>query len=337
MKRFRIGAQIRAASWLAARLAPRWRRSTKNRRPSATQASPLTGGPNAGLISARLLSLIFVLVAVIGLAAGLAWAQRYRGGGPYRGQYADAKGGWVRDRGGVPEWEMDPEFKGDVFTFARVMYDSYGRGGYGGARWAIDWPASDLNFSFRLQQLTSMKVNPATRYLPLTDPELFDFPFIYMVEPGALVFSEEEVKTLRRYLDNGGFLMVDDFWGQDEWYNFYVEIRRVFPDREPRELPLEHPIFHCVYDLKEKPQIPSIGQAQGGRYSGRTWERHDAETPHYKAIFDDDGRMAVIICHNTDLGDGWEREGEDPWYFHQFSEKYAYPLGINIVTYAMTH
>lgn len=279
---------------------------------------------------------VLILVTVLGLAAGLALAQRYGGRGP-GGEYADPNGGWVRERGGVPDWEIDPEFEGDVFTFVRVVFDSVRWDGRRGGGWRTDWPASDLNFSFRLQQLTSMQVNPATRYLKLTDPELFDYPFIYLVEPGALVFSDEEVKALRRYLDNGGFLMVDDFWGQDEWYSFYVEIRRVFPDREPVELPLEHPIFHCVYDLKQKPQIPSIGHAQQGRFSGRTWERPDAETPHYKAIFDDDGRMAVIICHNTDLGDGWEREGEDPWYFHQFSEKYAYPLGINIVTYAMTH
>ena len=131
--------------------------------------------------------------------------------------------------------------------------------------------------------------------------------------------------------------MVDDFWGEDEWYNFYREIKRVFPDREPVELPLSHPIFHCVFDLKEKPQIPSINVALGGRSQGITWERPDAEEVHYKAIFDDKGRMMVIICHNTDLGDGWEREGENEWYFHEFSEKKAYPLGINIVFYAMTH
>ncbi len=259
---------------------------------------------------------------------------------------AQRRGDWYRgrvpDRGDVPQWQNDPEFDKDVFTFVRIRYTSY-RGGYyggwrrGGGGWATDWRASDLNFSFRLQQLTSLKVNPEPIDLELTDPRLFDYPFIYIVEPGALGFSEAEVEALRRYLLNGGFLMVDDFWGEDEWYNFYVEIRRVFPDREPQELPLEHPIFHCVYDLKKKPQIPSIGHAWDGRYSGRTWEREDARTPHYKAIFDDDGRMMVFICHNTDLGDGWEREGEDLWYFREFSEKYAYPLGINIVTYAMTH
>ena len=237
------------------------------------------------------------------------------------------------DRNGVPDWEVDAHFKHDVFTFARLRYNSH----RGWGRWATDFPDCDLNFSYRLQQLTSLKVDPQGKILEISDPALFDYPLVYMIEPGGLEFTEEEVEALRRYLLNGGFMMVDDFWGEDEWYNFYVQIKRVFPDREPVELPLEHPIFHCVYDLKEKPQIPSIGAAQAGRFNGRTWERDDAREPHYKGIFDDKGRMMTIICHNTDLGDGWEREGEDPWYFREFSEKKAYPLGINIVFYAMTH
>ncbi len=237
------------------------------------------------------------------------------------------------DRNGVPTWQVDPAFKDDVFTFVRVKYNSVGRWG----RWATDFPDSDLNFSYRLQQLTSLKVDPEGKILELTEPELFKYPFLYMIEPGDLDFMPDEVAALRRYLLNGGFLMVDDFWGEAEYANFYYEIKKVFPDREPVELPLDHPIFHCVYDLKEKPQVPSIGAAQSGREQGITWERHDAKEVHYKGIFDDKGRMMVIICHNTDLGDGWEREGEDPWYFREFSEKKAYPLGINIIFYAMTH
>jgi hypothetical protein len=155
-----------------------------------------------------------------------------------------------------------------------------------------------------------------------------------VIEPGRMTLSDPEVLCLRRYLLNGGFLMVDDFWGVNEWLNFYGEIKRVFPDREPKELSLDHEVFHCVFDLKEKPQIPSIHSWM--RYGGTT-ERRDAEQAYYKGIFDDKDRMMVIICHNTDLGDGWEREAEDPEYFHQFSEKSAYPLGINIVVYAMTH
>jgi len=266
-------------------------------------------------------------LVILFIAGGLAFAQRYY------------------DRRGVPDWQPDEEFVHDVFTFVRIRYSSgydeygrgYGRRGFGGGRWATDYPDSDLNFSFRLHQLTSMEVDPDGVVLELTDPKLFDYPFIYIVEPGYLVFSQEEVDALRRYLLNGGFLMVDDFWGEDEWFNFYYEIKRVFPDRELVELELDHPIFHAVFDLKERPQIPSIGHALGGRAYGITWERNDAREVHYKAIFDDKGRMMAIICHNTDLGDGWEREGENEWYFHEFSEKKAYPLGINIVFYAMTH
>ncbi len=245
-------------------------------------------------------------------------------------------------RNGVPTWEVDKKFSKDLFTFVRIKYDSGGYGyGRGGGGWATDFRDSELNFSLRLQQLTSMKVDPEPIVLELTDPKLFDYPFIYIIEPGALTFHPEEVVALRRYLLNGGFLMVDDFWGDDQYYNFYQEIKRVFPDREPAEVPLEHEIFHCVYDLKEKPQLPSIGHAQAGRSTGVTWERSrdgsDTSVPHYRAIRDDANRIMVFICHNTDLGDGWEREGEDPWYFEEFSVKKAYPLGINIVTYAMTH
>ncbi|MBW3595783.1 MAG: DUF4159 domain-containing protein, partial [Planctomycetes bacterium] len=197
---------------------------------------------------ATLVLLVFIPVLIAAL--GESWAQRY---GRYRGGWIDPD-----DRRGVPDWEKDEHFRKDVFTFVRIRYQSgwgYGRGGGG---WATDFPDSDLNFPFRLQQLTSMRVNPDYKVLELTDPELFDYPFIYLIEPGRMLLSDEEVRGLRRYLLNGGFLMVDDFWGEDEWENLAKELRRVFPDRQPQELPLEHPIFHCVYDLKEKPQVPSI-------------------------------------------------------------------------------
>src|SRR5579872_2425032 len=184
------------------------------------------------------------------------------------------------DRGDLPVWTNDERFKADVFTFVRIRYPSYA-GGWGGGRWATDYPDSDLNFSFRLHQLTSLQVDPYGKILELTDDALFDYPFIYLIEPGYMRLEEPEVTALRRYLLAGGFLMVDDFWGVAEWENFYHEIKRVFPDREPIELPLEHEIFHCVYDLKKKPQIPSIH----AWLNGQTTERWDAPEPHYRGIF----------------------------------------------------
>ena len=235
-------------------------------------------------------------------------------------------------------WTVDPAFKADVFTFARVRYESRGwgwrRNNY---RWHTDAPEADANLSFRLQQMTSLKVNPEPAVVDLTQKNLGDYPFIYIVEPGALVFRDDEVTALRRYLDKGGFLMIDDFWGENEWENIEHEIKRVFPDREIVDLPIEHPIFHCVFDLKTKPQVPGIEVALRVRGTGITWERPDAKEVHYRAIFDAKGRMLVIICQNTDLGDGWEREGESEWYFHEFGEKKAYPMTINIIFYAMTH
>ena len=247
------------------------------------------------------------------------------------------RGRWPRrnatvDRNGTPTWELDADMPDDVFTFVRLRYNSF-RGG----SWGTDYPDAEINLQLRLQQLTSMRSHPDGLIIDVDDPALFDHPWIYMIEPGDISITDQEAEILRKYLLRGGFLMVDDFWGEYEWENFHLAFKQIFPDRELQELPLEHPVFHCVYDLKEKPQIPSIGAAHAGRYSGITTERSDAREAHYKACYDDKGRMMMIVCHNTDLGDGWEREGEDPWYFKEFSEKRSYPLGINILFYQFTH
>ncbi len=248
----------------------------------------------------------------------------------------------------TPAWTNPPAHAKDVFTFTRIVYDrGYGGYGYGrGGGWTTDMPDSDLNLSWRLQQMTSMKVDPDGRIVRLTDPELADFPFIYIVEPGSLYFSEEEVEALRNYLLNGGFLMFDDFWGDSAWENVAENMKRVFPDREFTELPLndpnqpDHPIYHCVFDIKSKGQVPNMETGDSSQYDGVTWEdRHDGDTRtvHHRGISDDKGRLMVIATHNTDNGDGWEREGWSDYYFRNFSEKIAYPLGINIIFYAMTH
>lgn len=236
----------------------------------------------------------------------------------------------------VPQWEVDANFQHDVFSFARLRYESWNSGGgWGGHRggWATDAPEADLNLMFRLQQMTSLKVNPEPTYIDIEAEQLRHYPFVYMVEPGRLSLREDQVVALRNHLLNGGFLMVDDFWGDGEWQNFRYEIERVFPDMPLVELEIDHPIFHSVFDLDIKPQIPSINSFM---YDGGTSERNSGPV-HYWAIFDSKGRMMAFIGHNTDLGDGWEREGEDPTYFERFSERYAYPLAINIIYYAMTH
>lgn len=235
------------------------------------------------------------------------------------------------DREGVPMWEVDKDNPDDVFTFVRVKYTGFRR--RRGNDWETDYPAADLYLSYRLQQLTSLKVAPWPKAMRVTDPALADYPFIYLVEPGGLQLSDDEAQALRRYLLGGGFLMVDDFWGVREWENFYTEIKKVFPEREPQELDLSHPIFNAVFPIKSKPQVPSIHYFQ----MGYTTERADAPYAEYKAFFDDHGRMMVVICHNTDLGDGWEREAEDPAYFRKYSEPMSYPMAINIIFYAMTH
>lgn len=254
--------------------------------------------------------------------------------------FAPAPESWaqVDDRAGVPDWKVDPAFKHDVFTFARVQYRSAERGWRRrSGTWDTDYPDAELNLGFRLQQMTSLKVNPEPVVVQLTQPNLGDYPFLYIVEPGALIFSKQEADALRKYLLNGGFLMLDDFWGEAAWENVREQMQKVFPEREPIDLEITHPIFHSVFDLKEKPQVPSIHHALRYRSQGITWERPDAREAHYRAILDDKGRMMVIFCHNTDLGDGWEREGESQWYFHEFAEKKAYPMAINIIFYAMTH
>ena len=240
------------------------------------------------------------------------------------------------DRFGVPDWEINNKFKYDEFRFVRVKYRSIGYSRFG-AKWRIDYPDSDLNFSFRLQQLTSLKVNPDPIVLELTDEKILDYPFMYLIEPGDIALTDEEVLGMRRYLNNGGFIMVDDFWSDYEWYALEEQMKKVLPGKRYVELDLDHPIFSCVYDLKTKPQCPAIGNYERTGYTTDRPGDPSARDVHYRAYFDDNDRMCMIACHNTDLGDGWEREGESEFYFKRFSEKEAYPMGINIVVYAMTH
>lgn len=240
------------------------------------------------------------------------------------------------ERGNIPEWDLGTRFKKDCFTFARLKYRSTRDSS--SYSWWTDYPDADLNMSWRLHQMTALRVHPDGVVVDIMDDALFNYPFVFMSGVPAITMDDEEIERMRRYLLSGGFIMVDDFWGERNWEHFYDEVlKRVFPDREPREIDLSHEIFNIVFKVTEKPQIPNVGFAVANRGTGVTWEVPDGQTPHYRGITDDKGRLMMVICHNTDLGDGWEEEGTDPYYFAEFSEKKAYPLGINIIFYAMTH
>lgn len=236
----------------------------------------------------------------------------------------------------TPTWTNTTGFATDVFTFTRMKYEHNGLRGGG---WGTDCPDSDLNLSFRLQQMTSLRVDPDGRLIRATDPDLARYPFLYIVEPGALTLGAEEVVALRKYLENGGFLLLDDFWGEDQWDNAEMALREVLPTRRFVELPLSHALYSCVFKITAKGQVPNyrLGTLSQNDPEGRTWERDDATEVHHRAILDDQGRIMVLALHNTDNGDGWEREGDNDYFFRNFSEKISYPLGVNIVYYIMTH
>jgi hypothetical protein len=160
------------------------------------------------------------------------------------------------------------------------------------------------------------------------------------VEAGALYFMPEEVVALRKYLLNGGFLLFDDFWGDRAWKNVEYYMRKVLPGKSFVEVPLDHPLYHCVFEIDAKGQVPNSSTGTDAEQTGITYELNhdgDVKTVHHRGIFDEKGRLMVLATHNTDTGEGWEGEGENEYFFRHFSEKIAYPLGINIIFYVMTH
>jgi len=213
------------------------------------------------------------------------------------------------------------------FHFTRAAYTSWGW-----PSWATDFPKADRQFLIGVRRvLSELDAFALENPVRLDDPDLARFPFLYAAEVGRMELEEAEVKGLRRYLQAGGFLVVDDFWGTGEWENFESEIKRVLPEHEIVEIPLDHPLFHALYDIREILQVPNVWQGVRG---GRTWER-DGYDPHCRGIFDDKGRLMVVINWNTDLGDAWEW-AEEPRYPLRFST-FAYEMGINFIVYAMSH
>jgi len=234
-----------------------------------------------------------------------------------------------------------PEAFDGGFNFCRGMYQS-GRFGRGGG-WSTDYPSADINLSIRLAELTKTRVSfdpaggPNHLVVRLTDPELFQCPFLLMAEVGSLHFDEQEAEQLRSYLLKGGFLWVDDFWGSQAWDNWEYEISKVLPPAEfpIRELGPDHPLLRTQFQLTGIPQIPAINFWLGS--GGLTSERGaDSAEVNARTISDAHGRVMVLMTHNTDISDSWEREGEDPRYFRQFSVD-GYAVAINTLLYTMMH
>jgi uncharacterized protein DUF4159 len=253
----------------------------------------------------------------------------------------DFFGGFRRFREPAPRLPTADSFDG-WFNFCRGMFYS-DRGEPGGQGWWTDYPAADVNFSIRLSELTKTRVSrtpsdePNHLVVRLTDPELFQCPFIEMEDVGTARFSDEEAMRLREYLLKGGFLWVDDFWGEAAWRQWVDEIERVLPKVEYpiRTVPMDHAIFRLFFQVPKVPQIPSI--AHWRRSGGGTSERgSESAVPQMYAISDSNGRIMVLMTHNTDISDAWEREAEDPRFFYQFSPD-GYAVGINVMMYTMTH
>ena len=300
--------------------------------------------------------LLLALIAVGTLAAAAFVAMGQRAGGGLLLQF-----GQFEQRGlfeEIPEDFMPrPDLKADAaaeFYFTRLVYaengwrrtrtmpkpPEYVCPEFGGGRffppqgwgWATDYPGADCKFMGGVHRLTGVRVHPNPNVITILDPRLFEYPFAYAVEVGGMLLSPEEAARLREYLERGGYLFVDDFWGGWQKENFVNQMRKVFPDRELEELPLTHPVFHTFYDLDTVMQIPNVGI---GCYGGPTWQEPDDKEPRVYGISDATGRLMVVVTYNSDLGDAWEYM-DLPCYPEKYSGQ-AYRMGINFMIYSMTH
>jgi hypothetical protein len=248
-----------------------------------------------------------------------------------------------RNRGGFNQRRAafaTPEDFDGGFQFCRLVVREARNGD--GAGWNVVYPRADINLSIRLAELTRTPVSmdetnePKILLVNLGAPELFRCPFVMMTEPGAAFFTPEEAVNLRKYLLQGGFLWADDYWGEYAWDFFEAQLRQALPSATYPivDVPRTHPIFMQALDASQVPQIPGIGYWDG---AGRTYERSPRENvAHIRAINDAKGRIMVLLTHDTDFGDSYERESENPEYFMKFSVP-GYAFGINVLLYAMTH
>jgi hypothetical protein len=236
---------------------------------------------------------------------------------------------------------IPPDFREKTeWVFARLMYPAIrGAWGFRGnpdwqhgrANWTIDYPRSDRHLSAAMRRLTRIHVRSVEQCVNLDDgDEVYYYPFLYGVEVGHWSLTDGQAAKLRDYLLRGGFFMCDDFHGTYEWEVFNASMKKVFPDRQIVELENADPVFHTLYDLGDRYQVPGLQYV----YTGRVYE-HDGTVPRWRGIYDDKGRLMVAICHNMDLGDSWEH-ADNPDYPAKFSDL-GIRIGVNYVVYAMTH
>ena len=219
------------------------------------------------------------------------------------------------------------------FHFARMAFGVHGSS-YGTWRsepWLRDWPEADYHFTEGLGRLTRVRTTDNNRHVSIDDDVLFDNPMLYAVKAGYMRLSDTEAARLREFLLRGGFLIVDDFHGPEEWAEFAASMQRVFPGRPIVDIPLGDEIFHVLYDLDQRTQIPG----RQAVWRGVSWEDPRGKTPYWRGIYDDAGRLLVAINFNMDLGDAWEH-ADDPFYPEPLTAL-AYRFGINYVIYSMTH
>jgi len=282
-----------------------------------------------------------LLIAVVLPVATAVFAQVNQQDPGWRPRIWVGGGGYGRFRRTPPKWATPANFDGS-FNYCRAYFNADRRED-GGSGWDTDFPGADNNFSVRLGELTAVRVKldksgqPDYVVVHLTDPLLFRCPILHMEDAGVIRLSDEEVVDLRAYLLKGGFLIVDDFWGTLAWEQWAEEIGRVLPPHQYPivDIPHDHPVMNILYDVKYVEQVSNIRfwVNTGGNVSERG---SDSPRVNFRGISDERGRLMVVMAHNTDIPDTWEREGESKEYFDRFSPN-GYAVGVNIVLYAMTH
>ena len=251
--------------------------------------------------------------------------------------------GSLRGEQGDPAELPPQEWPDRDVTGCHLLYTSVRRES-NGSGWRTDYPWAQRNLLIRLSELTKARVSWQTERIPhvwlvrLTDPALFGCAYVMASDVGTIGLSAEEVDALGRYLRKGGFLWVDDFWGEEAWEQWAHELGRAMPPDQYsiEDVPLTDPIFRSMAVVKRVPQVPGIGfwRRDGGQTTSERGE--ESAVPHFRAIRDTHGRIIAVMTHNTDMSNAWERETEDPSYFQQFSVE-GYAVGINVLLYAMSH